>query len=111
MEKMRIIEIIKKAMEYNELLAKIIKADIWFGDPKVDQSKKDNFYLKYAKAHEKLAELSGEFDNLGIVYEIEKGNEVIEGIEIPANLKREDVEIWLENWARNLKKEKLKVGI
>jgi len=111
MVNMRVIKIIEKAMEYNELLAKILKADIWFADPKVDQVKKDNFLPKYEKVMEKLAELSGQFDQLGITYETEKHNEVIEGIEIPEQLKREDVEIWLENWAKCLKEEKAKVGV
>jgi hypothetical protein len=108
---MRIIDIINKSMEYNELLAKMIKAEIWFLDPKVPQDKKDNFGPKYEKVMQRLAELSGEFDGLGIKYESEKFNEIVECIEIPEALKRKDIEIFLEDWAKHLKKEKLMAGI
>jgi hypothetical protein len=119
---MRIIEFIEndmenkelltiKALQYNELLVKIIKADMWYLDPSVSQEKKDNFELKYRAVMEKIATISGEFDELEITYETEKFNEVIEGIELPQSLKRKDVENWLEDWHKYLReKEKLKVG-
>lgn len=111
---MRMIDIINKTMEYNKLLEQIAKADIWFLDPKVPQEKKDNFYPKYNEAWERLGELSDQLDKLGITYKAdEELNEVMEGIELPKELKRDKVEGFLENWNRILKekeKEKLKVG-
>lgn len=105
---MRAIDFIKKIMKYNELLVKIIKADAWFSDPNISQEKKEKFYPNYEKVMEEIAKISNDLDEIGITF---KDKEAIEGIELPQELKRKDIEIFLEEWYKHLKeKEKLKVG-
>jgi hypothetical protein len=108
---MRVIDIINIAKEYNRLLARIIAADIWFGNPGVSDKAKEKVKPEYEKVMEQLSTISGQLDELGVTYEHEKFNEVTEGIELPKEFRREKVEGFLENWSKCLKEEKAKVGV
>lgn len=112
---MRFIEATEIVMEYNTLLKKIVEANIWFGNPKVSQEKKDAFEkTKYDAVWERLGELSGKLEEIGITYKVtDDYNEVTDYIELPEALKRKDVEGFLENWIKVLRRkeqEKEKVG-
>lgn len=101
---MTISEIIYKALEYNKLLKQITEADIWYGNPKVPQDKKDGFDKKYDEAWQKIGKLSGEFDKMGITYRVtNEYNEVTDGIELPEALRRNDIEGFLKKWHEHLK--------
>jgi hypothetical protein len=92
---MRIIEIINKSMEYNSLLVKWIKGSLWFEDNTIPENEKEKQYTRFAELQKQIANMMNELEMHGITF---KDYEAIECIEIPEQLKRKDVEIWLENW-------------
>jgi predicted O-linked N-acetylglucosamine transferase (SPINDLY family) len=109
MKQMRFIELTKLVLEYNELLKKIEDANAWLKVSKATEKVKEEFREgKYQEAWKRLGDISEILDKHGITY---KDYESIEGIELPEVLKRDKVEIFLEEYAKFLKeKEKLKVG-
>lgn len=91
---MRVVEIIELANEYNGLISKMNIADEWFLNPKVSEKLKNEFYDdKYKPLLKRIAEISGIFDQMGITYEHEKFNEVLEGIELPQELEKEKIKV------------------
>ena len=92
---MRIIQIIETAMKHNELLVKVIKGDIWFQDKSVKQEIKDKQIKRYQKLVNELCKTCSVLEKNGITF---NPCEAIEVIEIHKELKRKDIEIWLENW-------------
>lgn len=99
---MRVIEIINLAMKHNELLVKWVKGEIWFADKTVPQSKKDEQEPKFVELLKEISDNISKLEKISISFD---ENEILEVIEIPQELKREKVEIWLEKW-RDFKKSK-----
>jgi len=92
---MNLLDIIKQVQKHNELLVKWTKGEIWFADKAVPQYKKDEAEQRFFDLQKELAE---SFD----ILESSKVNftedEAVECIQLPDELKRKDIEIWLEKW-------------
>lgn len=87
------LELQEMVLKYNELLAKYLKGDLWFGNKNVTKEQKD-------KQIERFAQLTKELCNID-----EKLNKIIKFeslkmIEIDKNLEREEVELCLKNYEK-----------
>lgn len=89
---MRIIEIIKLSMEYNELLVNHLKGKLWLDNPQISQARKLSFQPKWDELLKEIDNILKTFKGLGIVL---SDDEITQGIELTE--KRKDVEIYLEN--------------
>jgi hypothetical protein len=102
---MRIIEIINLSMQYNELLVKFQKGYVWLENDNVPIDKKKEFTPKMIKLLDDMDIVLKKLNNVGVTF---RENEIIEVLEIPKQLKRKDVEIYLEDYYKinYFKKEK-----
>lgn len=94
---MRVIEVIESAMKHNELLSKWIKGGIWFQNPEITDEQKKQQEPRYKELTENLIDNITILENLGITF---NDCESIECIEIPEQMKRKEIEIWLESWSK-----------
>jgi len=99
---MRVIDIIEKAMNHNELLVKVIKGGLWFQDKSISEKTKEKESERYKNLVTELGNSCSELERSKITF---NDLEAIDVIELPTELKRKDIEIWLESW-RDFKKNK-----
>lgn len=97
---MNYIEITKILLRHNELIVKWVKGDLWFADPKVDEKLKEQNEIRYKELTKTLALSYKKLDELSLKHDITFINKFdgVSCVELPEELKREDVEIWLEGW-------------
>lgn len=81
-------------MEYNELLVKFLKASVWLDSKRVSMERKEEFLPKWYGLLSQMDKILKKFESIGITF---ADCETIEVIEIPEELKRKDVEIFIED--------------
>ena len=92
---MRIIEMIRLSLEYNELLVKFKKGSAWLDKKNIPTELKEKFILdKWEPLLKEMDLILKKFESIGITF---RDCESIEYIELPNELKRSDVEIFLES--------------
>ena len=91
---MRIIEIINLSLQYNELLVKFLRGSVWLDSKRVSMERKEEFLPKWYRLLSQMDKILKKFESIGITF---ADCETIEVIEIPEELKRKDVEIFIED--------------
>lgn len=99
---MRIINLIEQAKKHNEILIKWVRGGIWMDNPAIPDNKKLEKLEDFKILQKELSVSMDTFENMGIKF---NDYEAIECIELPEEVKRKDVEIWLEGWAKIKKQE------
>ena len=91
---MRIIEIINLALQYNELLVNFHKASVWLDSKRVSMDNKQKFFPKWYGLLSQMDKILKQFESIGITF---ADCESIELIELPEELKRKEVESFIED--------------
>jgi len=92
---MRIIELIESVREYNELMVKHLKGKIWLDNPNISKLSKEKFTPKWEEMLKEVDKKLRVFKEMGITFD---DCEMIEVIELPDQLKRPEIEGFLESY-------------
>jgi hypothetical protein len=91
---MRAIELISLCKKHNEILLKWVKGELWFQNPNISDEKKKSQEKRYLEIMKELDESYDLLSSLGITFDYQEATTCIE---LPEELKRKDVEGFLEH--------------
>jgi hypothetical protein len=99
---MIIADIIKLSQDYNELVCKIIKGEIWFQQKEVSDSDKKAQEPRYNELINQLCKSADELEQLNITFN-ELNINGLSIIELPEQFKRPKIEVWLNEFSKHIK--------
>lgn len=100
-DEMNIQDIIDLSLAHNELIVKFLKGELWFAREDIPQKRKDSQEPRYKDLFKKLCDSYKYLEEIGIE---SSENYSFGYIELPNKNKREEVEIWFENYWKDLNK-------